>query len=62
MYVKALHKEGYQVLAQIVEIEKEETKAKCNVLGYRDEMNVLRNLRTSLEPGLEIEYADDEFV
>ncbi len=64
MYVKALHKEGYNVLAQIVEVEKEkeETKAKCNVLGYRDETSVLRNLRTPLEPGLEIFYAEDEFV
>ncbi len=64
MYVKAMHKEGYPVLAQIVEVEKEkeETRAKCNILGYRDKSLILRNLRTPLEPGLEVEYADDEFV
>ena len=64
MYVKSMHKEGYPILAQIVEIEKEkeETKAKCNILGYRDKTGILRNLRTPLEPGADVEYADDDFV
>ncbi|MBS3167806.1 ATP-binding protein [Candidatus Woesearchaeota archaeon] len=64
MYVKAKHKEDYIVLAQIVDVqkEKEETKAKCNIMGYRDKFGILRNLRTPLEPGAEIEYAEDEIV
>src|SRR3989344_3208108 len=63
MYVQVRHKEGYFVLAQIVEIEKErdETMAKCNVLGYRNN-SVLKNLRTPLEPDSEVFYADDDFV
>src|SRR3989338_10837644 len=64
MYVKSFHKEGYDVLAQIVEIEKEKgvTRAKCNILGYKDGQGVLRNLRTPLEPDSSVEYADDGFV
>src|SRR3989338_1479439 len=64
MYVRAMHKEGFNVLAQVIDVEKEkeETKAKCNVLGYRDKQGVLRNLRTPLEPNSSVEYADDDFV
>src|SRR3989344_3041276 len=64
MYVKAKHTEGYWVLAQVVDIQKEkdETKAKCNVMGYRDKIGILRNLRTPLEPNTEIIYADDDYV
>ncbi len=64
MYIQVKHKEGYNVLAQIVEMEKEgdETIAKCNILGYRDNENILKNLRTPLEPGSEVVYADDDFV
>ena len=63
MYIQVRHKEGYFVLAQIVEIEKErdETIAKCNVLGYRDD-GVLKNLRTPLEPDSDVLYAEDDFV
>ena len=64
MYVQTKHLDGYEVLSQIVEIEKEgqETVAKCNVLGYRDKEGILKNLRTPLEPGSEITYAEDKFV
>ena len=64
MYVQVMHKEGYNILAQVVEIEKQEqeTVAKCNILGYRDEQNILKNLRTPLEPGSEVKYAEDEFI
>ncbi len=64
MYIRAMHKEGFNILAQIIDIEKEkeETRAKCNVLGYRDKAGILRNLRTPLEPGASVEYADDDFV
>ncbi len=63
-YVKVKHLEGYEVLAQIVEIEKEEglTKATCNILGFRDQNNVLKSLRTPLEPDSEVDYAEDSFV
>lgn len=62
-YVQVLHQEGYYVLAQIVEIEKEKelTIAKCNVLGYRQD-GILKNLRVPLEPGTEVLYAEDNFV
>ena len=64
MYVKVLHREGYHVLAQVVEMEKEKDKtmAKCNILGYRDPKGILKNLRVPLEPGLDVEYADDDVV
>ena len=63
-YVQTKHSEGYLVLAQIVEIEKqgENTTAVCNILGYRDDSGVLKNLRTPLEPNSEVEYAEDDFV
>jgi uncharacterized protein len=63
-YVQVKHREGFEVLAQIVEIEKAngETKAKCNVLGYRSQSDILKNLRTPLEPGAEVNYAGDAFV
>lgn len=64
MYIQAAHKEGYNVLAQVVEIEKqnEETIAKCNILGYRDPQGILKTLRTPLEPGSEVKYAEDDFI
>ncbi len=63
-YIKVIHREGYDVLAQIIDIEKHEgeTKASCNVLGYRDMNSLLKNLRTPLEPDSFVEYADDVFV
>ncbi len=63
-YVQVLHKEGYNVLAQIVEIEKQNdiTKAMCNVLGYRDERNLLKNLRVPLEIDSEVMLAEDSFI
>lgn len=63
-YIQVKHPGGYNVLCQIIEIEKDSnsTIAKCNVLGYRDENNSLRGLRTPLEPGAVVEYASDDFV
>lgn len=62
-YVQVKHPDNFYVLAQIVEIEKSngETKAKCNVLGYRSK-GILRNLRTPLEPGSEVHFAEDDFI
>jgi len=62
-YLQILHSNGNKVLAQILEIEKESNKAiaHCVVIGYRDK-EVLRGLRTPLEPGSKVENADDELV
>ena len=51
-----------EVLAQIIEIEKEaeQTVAFCNVLGYRDK--ILKQLLVPLEPGIEVLRASDEFI
>lgn len=53
---------SYEVLAQIIEIEKdnEQTVAFCNVLGYRDK--ILKQLLVPLEPGVEVLKASDEFI
>lgn len=63
-YIQVLHREGYSVLAQIVEIEKSgtTTRAHCNVLGYRDERNLLKNLRVPLEIDSEVMLAEDLFI
>lgn len=60
-YVQVLTK-SYDVLAQIIEIEKEaeQTVAFCNVLGYRDK--ILKQLLVPLEPGIEVLKASDEFI
>src|SRR3990167_10197738 len=52
----------YDVLAQIVEIEKsnEESTAYCNIIGYRD--GTLKHLRGPLEPGSEVLKAEDVFI
>lgn len=62
-YVQVMHPDDYYVLGQIVEIEKEgeDAKAKCNILGRRDN-GLLKGLRIPLEPGSEVLFADDEFV
>lgn len=63
-YVKSTHKEGYDVLAQVVEIEKlgNKTTAKCNILGYRSKQGLLKGIRIPLDPGAEIYDADDAFI
>ncbi|MFA4886878.1 MAG: DUF87 domain-containing protein [Candidatus Nanoarchaeia archaeon] len=63
-YLKIRHKEGYDVLAQIIELEtqKDTTRASCLVLGYRNEQGVLKMLRTPPEPDTEVHEAEDAFV
>ncbi len=63
-YVKVLHPEGYDVLAQVVEIEttEEKSRAKCNVLGFRNEKGILRSIKYPLEPETKVENADDKFI
>jgi uncharacterized protein len=62
-YIQVEHREGYPVLAQIVEIEKDRdrTIAKCSVVGHRPG-SVLVNIRTPLEPDSDVIKAPDEFV
>ena len=61
-YVQVLLKDKY-ILAQILEIEKNgnETTAKCNILGYRED-GKLKRLLSPLEPGSEVLKADDSFI
>ncbi|HZX12701.1 MAG TPA: ATP-binding protein [Candidatus Nanoarchaeia archaeon] len=63
-YIKIKHREGYNVLAQIVELEtqRDGTRATCNVLGYRNDQGVLKTLRIPLGLDSEVYYADDTFV
>jgi len=63
-YVQVLDKAENYVLCQIIEIEKDHSKgiAYCNIIGYRDKADRLRGLRSPLEPGTEVLYADDKFV
>lgn len=61
-YVQIMHREGYYVLAQILEIEKDADKsiAICSVIGYKS--NVLKKLIIPLDPGTEVLDANDDFI
>lgn len=61
-YVQIMHREGYYVLAQILEIEKDADKsiAICSVIGYKN--NVLKKLIIPLDPGTEVLDANDDFI
>ncbi|MBI5392182.1 DUF87 domain-containing protein [Candidatus Woesearchaeota archaeon] len=63
-YVQVLHREGYNVLAYITDVERkeQETIAQCMILGYRDEQTILRTLRIPLEPGTSVLDATDDFI
>ncbi len=62
-YVQVLH-EGKYVLSQIIEIEKDIEKALaiCNVIGYRDNDNILKSLKTPFEPNTEVLKAEENFI
>ncbi|RME54796.1 ATP-binding protein, partial [Candidatus Woesearchaeota archaeon] len=62
-YVQVMHKDGYYVLAQVVEVEKDDNNsiAYCNILGYKKDGR-LKNLRTPLEPNSEVLKAQDEVI
>ena len=64
LYIQAHHQEGYDVLALIVDIEKNQelTRAHCQVIGYRASNGMLKTLRVPLEPDCKIFAADDAFV
>src|SRR3989344_3740726 len=61
-YIQVLLKDKY-ILEQILEIEKSnnETTAKCNILGYRQD-DKLKQLLTPLEPGSEVLKSDENFI
>lgn len=63
-YLQLMHPSGKYALAQIVEIERDQDKtiAYCEVIGYRDDENILRPLRAPFEPGTEVLKAEDSFV
>ena len=62
-YIQVMHKDGYYVLGQVIELEKDSEKeiASCNVIGYR-ENGSLKVLSTPLDPNSEVLKADDDFV
>ncbi len=63
-FVQVMHSSYGYVLCQIIEIEREKdvTKAWCNVVGYKDKENVLRQPRTPFDPGSEVMIAEDKFI
>lgn len=62
-YVQVSHKDHGDVLAQILEIEKERDKAiaYCGIIGYNDGRSI-RGLRDPFNPGTDILNAEDSFV
>lgn len=62
-YVKVKYKKDYEVLCQVVEIEKEAKKtiAACNVIGYKTSRG-FSNLKIPLEPDSEVFDADDKII
>ncbi|MBS3118032.1 ATP-binding protein [Candidatus Woesearchaeota archaeon] len=62
-YVQIEHPEGYTVLGQIADIEKEKERqvAHCQVIGYRDKEG-LNQLRVPLEPETEVLRAEDTTI
>ena len=63
-YVAVNHTELGPILNQVSEIEKEggKTIAQCQIRGYSTERNVLRQPRTTMEPGSEVHRAEDDFI
>jgi hypothetical protein len=63
-FVQILHSDYGYVLSQIIELEKdsEKTIAKCNVIGYIDENDNLKQIRMPFSPGIEVLRAEEEFI
>jgi len=63
-YVQVQHNEVGPVLAQVTEIERQnsESVADCVVIGYRTERGFLRRPRTPLEPGADVFIAEDALI
>lgn len=63
-FVQIMHSACGYVLCQILEVEKDKdsTIAYCNIIGYKDKDNILRQPRTPFEPGAEVLIADDNLI
>src|SRR3989344_5170 len=62
MYVQVLDQNNHDVLAQVIEIEKDKDAiAECIVIGYRYK-DKLKYLEFPLEPGNEVLEASDKLV
>jgi uncharacterized protein len=63
-YIQIYHANYEFVLCQIVEIEKfnDKTIAKCSIIGYLDENNLVKPIRVPFEPGSEVLIAKDDFI
>jgi len=62
-YVQIMHRDGFYVLAQILEIEKDSNQevASCGIIGY-SENGKLEQLTVPFDPGIEVLKAEDDFV
>jgi len=63
-YVQVQHREAGPVLAQVNEIERQDSNATadCSIIGYRTERGFLRRPRTPLEPIADVFIAEDELI
>jgi DNA helicase HerA-like ATPase len=63
-YVQIYHQVYDFVLAQILEIEKNQdtTTATCELIGYLDKDGKVKSLRIPLEPQSEVFLAQDELI
>lgn len=63
-YIKAVHPEVGDVLAQVIEVERQDstTSADCVIIGYRAERGFLRQPRTPLDPGADVYIAEDSLI
>lgn len=62
-YVQVAHQEYGYILCQVIELttDTEKTIAKCIVIGYSEDGRVKQPM-TPLQPGMEVEEADEEFI
>jgi len=63
-FVQIYHQEYGFVLCQIIELirTKENMIAKCNIIGYKDGDNKLKNIRTPFHLNTEVLNAKDKFI
>lgn len=63
-FIQVYHQEHDYVLCQVYEIERDvnQTIAKCQVIGFRDEQGRIRGIRTPFEPNAEVLLATDDLI
>lgn len=63
-YVQVYHKSYDYVLCQVVELEKtsDTVTARCIVIGFKDDMGRIKQIRSPFDVGTEVLKAQDEFV